>query len=180
MFRRINLFGGPSSGKSTTAAGIFHFLRLQGKQIELIQEYVKNWAYRNHKIEHWDQFYFMAKQIHKEQAPLLGGVDLVVSDSPTLLSIAYAKFNKLPYDKQLLEIEEIYEKQFPSINIYLARDKEQYNEVGRWQDLEEAVSIDMDIQKLLIQKDVDYVTFRKYDIEQILDYINGKLGQKVN
>ena len=28
----VNLFGGPSSGKSTTAAGLFHKLKIQGKE----------------------------------------------------------------------------------------------------------------------------------------------------
>lgn len=38
----INLFGGPSAGKSTLAAGVFYNLKCMGINCELITEYPKD------------------------------------------------------------------------------------------------------------------------------------------
>ena len=38
----VNIFGGPSAGKSTTSAGIFYELKRQGIRCELVTEYAKS------------------------------------------------------------------------------------------------------------------------------------------
>ena len=43
--RVVNLFAGPGSGKSTTASGLFHLLKLDNKKTELVTEYAKDAIY---------------------------------------------------------------------------------------------------------------------------------------
>jgi hypothetical protein len=37
----VNLFGGPGTGKSTTASGVFYHLKRDNRNVELVQEYAK-------------------------------------------------------------------------------------------------------------------------------------------
>jgi ABC-type multidrug transport system ATPase subunit len=62
----INLFGGPGSGKSTTAAYLYAGLKNQGVNAELIREYVKDWAYESRTVGVFDQLYFFGKQVRRE------------------------------------------------------------------------------------------------------------------
>lgn len=77
----INLWGGPGSGKSTTAAEMFAAMKRANMSCELITEYVKAWAWRGEKIGSWDDIYITAKQLRRESA-VYGKVDFVVTDSP--------------------------------------------------------------------------------------------------
>ena len=86
----INMVGAPGTGKSTISALAFYELKTQNQKAELIQEYVKDWAYEKRKIESYDQIYFLAKQIRKESL-LFNKVDYVITDSPVLMNQVYAK-----------------------------------------------------------------------------------------
>jgi len=47
----INFYAGPGAGKSTTSAKIFAALKDRGECAELIQEYVKTWAWEGKKLD---------------------------------------------------------------------------------------------------------------------------------
>jgi len=83
--RRICLFGGPGCGKSTTAAYVYSQLKRLGCSVELIQEYVKAWAYEKREVTSFDQVYLLAKQIRMEDLALRNGVKFVVTDSPVYM-----------------------------------------------------------------------------------------------
>lgn len=85
----VNLYGGPGAGKSTLAAFAFQWLKLRGKNAELVQEYVKSWAWEGRPIGAYDQLYFLGKQIRRESL-LHGKVDYIVTDAPILLGTYYA------------------------------------------------------------------------------------------
>ena len=53
----INLFGGPSSGKTTMAAGLFRLLKTMNKKVELVQEFAKDLVWENNLGKLSDQFY---------------------------------------------------------------------------------------------------------------------------
>jgi hypothetical protein len=53
--RRISLFGSAGSGKSTMAARLYADLKMQGQDIELIQEYIKPRAYEKRFPTSFDQ-----------------------------------------------------------------------------------------------------------------------------
>jgi hypothetical protein len=86
----INLWGGPGSGKSTTAAEVFAIMKHAGMSVELITEYVKAWAWRGERIGEFDDIYLFAKQSRRESA-CYGKVDWLITDSPLGLSAVYER-----------------------------------------------------------------------------------------
>lgn len=84
----INLAGGPGAGKSTTAAGLFHMMKLAGYRVELVTEYAKELVYEKRSLD--DQLYILAKQ-NKRLSRLSDHVDFAITDSPLFLSIVYSK-----------------------------------------------------------------------------------------
>ena len=82
----INLYGGPGTGKSTSAAYFYYLLKAQGKNVELVREYVKDWAWEGRKISTYDQIYFLGKQVRRESM-LYGKVDWIVTDSPIMMNL---------------------------------------------------------------------------------------------
>jgi AAA domain len=86
----INLYGGPGIGKSATAAYLYYLLKKSNRSVELVQEYVKEWAWENRNIKPFDQIYFFGKQVRKESM-LFGKVDYIITDSPVLLNLCYVK-----------------------------------------------------------------------------------------
>ena len=61
----INLFAGPGSGKSTTAAGLFYHLKTMNKKVEYVSEYAKDLIYENRFERLNDYLYMLAKQHHR-------------------------------------------------------------------------------------------------------------------
>jgi nicotinamide riboside kinase len=89
MMKTINIFGGPGSGKSTTASGLFHEMKKHWIQSEYVQEFAKElvWSDSSHMLS--EQNYIFAEQEHRLNR-LRRKVDVAVADSPLLLSSFYA------------------------------------------------------------------------------------------
>jgi hypothetical protein len=150
----INLYGGPGTGKSTSAAFIFYALKQQGFNSELVREYVKDWAWEGREISLYNQFYLMGKQIRKESM-LYGKVDHIVTDSPVFLNIYYAtKYLPPETAKGVVDAVGCYYGQAARdghrhVHAFLRRSKP-YNPAGRFQTHEEAREIDGELRKLLL------------------------------
>jgi hypothetical protein len=148
----VNLFGGPGTGKSTTASGVFYHLKRDNRNVELVQEYAKDltWEKAESKLE--DQLYITAKQ-NRRMWRLRNKVDVIVTDSPLLLGIHYAAPDYFPnyYEKLVWEVYNSYS----NINIFLNR-KKPYNPVGRNQTEDQAKEIDCMIKAQLDQHNVPY------------------------
>lgn len=157
----INLYGGPGTGKSTSAAYLYYLLKSQGKNVELVREYVKDWAWEGRIISAYDQFYMMGKQIRRESM-LYGKVDYIVTDSPVLLSVYYTQtFHPGPIARGTREAAlAFYEhganQDHKHVHVMLNRSKE-YNPAGRYQSEEESRQIDKGIVRLLNDEGFDYV-----------------------
>ena len=94
----INLFAGPGSGKSTTCAGLFSKLKLAGINCEMVLEYAKELVWENNLETLDDQIYIFAEQLHRINR-LKNKVDVIITDSPLLLSIIYGKSNSYYFRK---------------------------------------------------------------------------------
>lgn len=140
----INLFGGPGTGKSTTAAGLFHILKLGGYKCELVPEYAKDLVWENRHDTLKDQLYIFAKQHRKFFILKEHELDFIVTDSPLLLCMIYGK-EITPAFKAL-----IWERHnsFENVNIFLNRVKP-YMKYGRTQELKEAEQLDAKIEEML-------------------------------
>lgn len=144
----INLFGGPGSGKSTTAAEIFSHYKHKGINIELVREEAKNWAYENRKIQHYHQFELLTTQfIH--HARLYEKVDIIVTDSPLILSPIYEeRYFNTTYTSRILNIMNEYYKDVIVLNFILNRSKP-YNPSGRFESEDAAKFMDIYIKDYL-------------------------------
>ena len=179
MIRRINLYGGPGAGKSTTAAELFAKLKRMGVNIELVTEYVKSWAVLNRVVQPLDQILLLGKQTNYEHRFLSHGTDHTVTDSPVFLGACYADFyaGEVGLGPHIASIHAIYEKEYPSLNIYLDRGDKPYDPQGRYQSYEDALALDKFIRRRLEEEKISFKVM-KFDepdaiLELVLDKING-------
>ena len=106
----VNLFGGPSSGKSTLATKIFSNLKINSLlNVEYIHEYAKDLVYeKRFNVLSNDQLYVFAKQNHMLKMIELGNeIDVVIVDSPLILSAVFGNLNNstsLKFNDLVLEI----------------------------------------------------------------------------
>jgi ABC-type oligopeptide transport system ATPase subunit len=151
MTKIINLLGGPCSGKSTTAAGLFYRLKLSGHKVELVTEYAKDLTYEKRHMTLENQIYVFAKQLHRIER-VKDQVDYVITDSPILLSCIYVK-KDLPESFEQLVID-MWNRD-DNLIFYMNRPKT-YQEYGRHHTYEQAVQID-GFTKLFMEKhNLDY------------------------
>lgn len=177
MTQIVNLYGGPGTGKSTSAAFIFYLLKSKHKNVELVREYVKDWAWNKYPIASYDQFYFMGKQIRKESM-LYNKVETIITDSPVMLNSYYAqKFCPEPIAKGVKEAVLAYyqqaeQDQHKHLHVFLKRSK-LYNEKGRFQTEEQAKDIDVGIKDLLKELGISFVEYEtdQTDLEKLVDLL---------
>ena len=167
----VNLFGGPGSGKSTMASGIFHKLKTKGVNCELVFEQAKNFTLEKRHITLSCQPYIFAKQM-RDIWRLRDQVDVAIVDSPLLLSCIYGDRNKWPESFFQYAIDQF--NAFDNLNYRLLR-KTDYIEVGRNETEEEAVKIDLEILNLLLRHNVFFDTIDpdKESLENLAEQIEN-------
>lgn len=175
MTKIINLYGGPGTGKSTSAAYIYWALKHADINAELVREYVKNWAWEDRKISKYDQMYFLGKQSRAESM-LYGKVDYVVTDSPVLLSAYYANHYKSLVSDGVLEAVKGYYAQAAQdghkhLHAFLNRTKP-YQQAGRWQSEGDAKAIDLGIMATLDGLHIPYTIFGtdELDLQKLVEW----------
>lgn len=155
----INLFAGPGTGKSTTAAQIFSALKWQGYSCELVTEFAKEKVWEESFKVLDDQLYIFGKQNHKMRR-LVGKVDIIITDSPILLSLVYDQTKNENFQKLVLDVH----NEFNNFNVYFQRTK-QYVSAGRMQDEEGARALDVKIRKMLDKTKIEYGVFKASEAE---------------
>lgn len=177
MIRRINFFGGPGAGKSTTVPLVFGNMKKMGYSVELILEYIKQWAFEKRKIQGFDQLYIYAKQLRLEERVLRENVDLIITDSPLWLQCYYSsKYNFKAYN-QLFELNQLFDKEYPSLNFFLKRHNGKYDPVGRFQTFDEAKKDDEKLKDYLDQNNISYIEVDN-NVDAILDKIEESVDRK--
>jgi len=158
--RVLNLFGGPSSGKSTNGKLVSGILSAMGLKTELVEEYAKGLVHAQHTNMFEQQELILAEQNKKQKILEKHNYDLVITDSPLLLINIYKDEYNLP--KYPLEFEEFIKWRFntyDNINIFLERELE-YDENGRVQTEDEANRIEKKIKKYLDDNNYPYITIK--------------------
>lgn len=168
----INMFGGSGIGKSTTAAGLYHAMKLEEENVELVREYVKGWAWAGTKVNTYDQVYIFGKQARSEYT-LYGKVDYIVTDSPILLSPVYDRFyngdDAMVEDSAMRFIRKAQKNGVQHINFLLERQKA-FNPEGRYETEEQAKAVDVFVKIFLDTNEVPYHVISCPDEERI-DYM---------
>lgn len=149
--KTINIFGGPGSGKSTTASGLFYEMKKHWIQAEYVQEFAKElvWADSSHMLS--EQNYIFAEQEHRLNR-LRSKVEVAVSDSPLLLSSFYAppaypdSFHQSVFD---------FFHSYDNLNIFVERSHE-YMLDGRIQNEREADALALRMKEYLLGNGIPF------------------------
>jgi nicotinamide riboside kinase len=139
----VNLYGGPGSGKSTVAAKVFAKLKEQNVNVELITEYAKDLTWQESFNVLKNQIYVFAKQHHRLWR-VRDKVDVIVTDSPLLISLVYGAKYGNTFKKFVQEEYNLYN----NLNVLLRR-PEYYQSHGRTQTYEQAVEIDASVRNVV-------------------------------
>lgn len=144
MTKVVNIFGGPGSGKSTVAADLFSVLKRERVNVELVTEYAKDLTWEGRTVALANQPYILGKQFHR-MFRVADHVDLIITDSPILLSAVYAMGEWDSLEQMAMDLH----CRFENLNVMLVRDPDHYFTVGRRQTYKEALGIDLLIEKFL-------------------------------
>jgi len=159
----INFYGGPGSGKSTAAAGLFYNMKIAGYNVELTDEFAKECVWEGNFPMLADQLWVLGHQ-HRKILRLSDKVDYVITDSPVLLSPIYrGRYGEPIYsdiiDKMALECYNLYER---NINFMLTR-PDKFEQNGRAQDFEECLEIDAAIVNQFELLNIQYIKLESKD-----------------
>ena len=171
MMKVINFFGGPGSGKSRTATGVFSALKEMGVNAEYVPEYAKDASWENRG----EKFFRAQQHIYGEQSwrleRLVGDADLAVTDAPLPIGLAYfSKDFKIPSLRQTI-LEDF--NRYDNLNIFLTRNGF-YNPKGRSQNLDQAKDLDVRIKDILDEEGIQYVMMPTGDSltsKRVIEYI---------
>ncbi len=165
----VNLFAQPGAGKSTGAAYIFAKLKMAGVNAELITEFAKDKVWEGNKEVFKNQAYLFGKQYYR-MSRCRDKVDVLVTDSPLLLSILYNSDETLgePFNEVVANVF----KSFNNINCFLHRVKP-YNPKGRHQSEEEANALIPILRNILTKYNVSYDEYDgdEYNYDRIVDKV---------
>lgn len=149
----INLYAASGAGKSTLAAEVFVELKKQGREVELVTEYVKAWAWQDIGIKNWaDAIYISGKQLRRESV-LYGKVDVIITDSPLGLGMCYEHYYR-PGESICREFYESVRKQQAScgfvtnLDFHLMRNHA-YVSSGRYETENQARDVDRVIRQMV-------------------------------
>lgn len=147
----VNLLGGPGTGKSSVRAGVFHDLKFKGINCEEATEFAKDLTWQKSQFSLQNQIHVFGEQHHRIWK-LLGQVDVVITDSPLLLTPIYDSSNNS-------ELTDLALKEFFKMKnlVFFLKRVKSYNPSGRNQTELEAKEIDQKILTFLNCFGIDYV-----------------------
>ena len=150
----INFFGGPGTGKSTNATGLFYEMKKRYMNAEYVHEYAKDLVYDQRHNVLADQIYILAKQNRMLSRLKGNGVDYAITDSPLPTGLLYTPDTYFASFKPLLlEVFSSYD----NLNILLTRNHP-YDPIGRYQDEEGAKAVDRKLEEMIDTFGIKYVT----------------------
>lgn len=150
----VNLFAGPSIGKSLLASDIFTKLKRLGVQAEIPPEVAKIRAQRGDYGFLADQLAVFGETQHQINMAHRSGAEVVVLDSPILLSLVYAP---KPYLQTFPAIvRETYALHQNLVYVLPRNPKHGYSPVGRVHNEAESIQKDMEIVEMLHDEGIDF------------------------
>lgn len=169
----VNMIAGPGVGKSTMTAAVFAELKMLGIKAEMVTEYAKGMTWQKSTRVLENQIYVFGKQHHYLTRPK-DQVDVIVTDSPLLMSTIYDRENNEHLQKLILFEHE----KMNNLNFFLVRSHE-YQRVGRSQSEEEARLIDDKILNVLKENKIQYVEIvpSRDGVQKIVSEIERRLAE---
>lgn len=172
----VNLFGAPGAGKSTGAAYIFSQLKMMGINAELVTEFAKDKVWEGSKAVFENQAYIFGKQYFRISR-VQDKVDVVITDSPLLLSAFYS--NDPVLGEEFVSLVSKVFNSYDSMNIFIDRVKP-YNPSDRFQTESESDALSQKLNQFLSQHEVscDHYSGEIASYDSLVKVIADRLGTK--
>lgn len=176
----INFFGGPGSGKSTTALGVTSILKANGIIAEYVSEFPKEivWAGELHLLS--DQMPIAREQFRRQNI-LKGKVEFIVTDCPLVLQLPYILDHIDDPEEQKRCEDEVLAgwNQFENMNIFIQRDKP-FQQAGRAHNEEQSREKDRQLKELLETRHYKYCLTRStIAIPETIDFVNVAFDKQI-
>lgn len=148
----INIFGGPSIGKTDCARDLANLLGRQGFVSEYVPEFAKKLVWSQSFPTLRNQVFVTAGQFN-DLLMVYGQVDYIVTDSPVLTGIAFPGVCCTPaWEAHVLEMHH----HFKHVNFLLERNLAYYQAEGRVQTPKECLIADRRLEDFLAQHHIAY------------------------
>jgi hypothetical protein len=145
----VNLFASPGSGKSTTAAYVFYYLKTRNCNVELVREFAKDLVYEGSYHMFKNQLHVTSGQ-YKRMKDIDSNekedVKLVITDCSILMGAVYSTACSYSKTSNVL-LRELHDE-FDNVNVFVKRVKK-YNPKGRMQTSDESDALSLEIKKLV-------------------------------
>lgn len=169
----VNFFAGPCAGKTTCAWEVASELKKRGIETEYVSEYAKE-LFWDEKFDLLDGSLKNQKFIHDEQSKrinrLLGKVQIVVTDCPTILTVMYLKESDSAIKDEFIKYTLNEFNSHNNFNLFVNRGKE-FQQAGRIHDLEQSKSIDKQVKTFLEDNNIYYGSYYHKTINILVDNI---------
>lgn len=164
----INVMAGPGAGKSTLASGLYHAAKRRGWNVELVTEVAKDLVWEGRSIALKNQAYVFGRQMQRLER-LQDRVDIVITDSPVLLSAIYApKDYPVEWESVVVELWKRHRNR-----VALLERGPWFDDRGRVHNLQASLEIDRRIAVLLAKHEITYtqVAHGYHNLDEELDRV---------
>ncbi len=155
--RVINVIGGPGCDKSVITSAIVLYLKLREKSVEVIPDFAKSLVWQQN-FEVLKNQYFIAQRQFEMLSLLDGQIQFLITEC-ALPQVLFYNENYLDnicdIAKTRTQILEWYH-QHNNINVLVTRGERKYIHTGRFQDEEQARTIDRGLIELLDREKLPY------------------------
>lgn len=167
----INIFGGPSIGKTTAAAELFMELKKNHVEVELVSEFAKDVVVEGRVDALKHQWYITGTQAYRIDTSYKC-MQVTITDSPILLGPIYDADSS----PALLALSLEHHAKYNNVNLVLTRNPEfEHSMAGRVHSLTESVSIDNRIIRFLEDNNIPYLMYDEYGKERIVGLVLRQL-----
>lgn len=174
----VNLYAGPGAGKTTCAWLVAGELKKLGVVTEYVPEYAKElvWDDRTDLLDgsYKNQTAVLAEQNRRIER-LRGKVDVIVTDSPLLMSSMYAKKNVEQFEQLAFSMY----NRCDNFNLFITRGNG-FEQEGRIHSLQESKEIDEEIKGFLDEHGVYYGTYEHNTLDVVVRNIQASLHNLQN
>jgi len=168
--RVLNILSGPGAGKSTLAAGLYYTAKCKGLHVELVTEVAKDLAWEGREKALRNQAYVFGRQV--QRVDRVSHNDLVITDSPFLLSAIYApKDYPKSWEDVVVQIWKRYNN-----HVLLLKRGHNFEDEGRLHNFQESLEIDKMIDELLAKHDIQFtnVNHDYSNLDELLETVLEK------
>jgi len=172
----VNFLAGSGTGKTTVASDVFSRLKKAGIESELASEFAKDLVWERSFDLLKNQIFIFGNQFLRIDR-LINKVDVVITDSPLLLSIMFKQpWLSNTFNDLVLEVH----NQYNNLNYFIERTIP-YNPIGRVEKtINEAINKDNEIRQILVNNEIPYKSIinNEEDIQNVVNDIVNKLESK--